>query len=214
MGGDAVTWEVVRLDTPDGDALDQLSVAILYTASQTQAPRWFGVELAKLPTDLFVYQEILLDTRPDLVIETGTFKGGSAHFLQSILGMLGHGQVITIDVGRDETVAQTPGVTYFVGRSATHPDLVAEIHALARGQRTMVILDSDHASEHVLAELDAYAPLVTPGCYLIVEDTHFVNNGPRVALEQWLPQHPEFTVDQSRERYGLTLNRGGYLQRS
>ena len=85
----------------------------------------------------------------------------------------------------------------------------------------MVVLDSDHSAAHVKAELDLYSPLVTSGCYLIVEDTNVNGHpvyplhgpGPMEALDQFLPAHPEFEVDASREKYMLTFNPRGYLRR-
>ena len=85
----------------------------------------------------------------------------------------------------------------------------------------MVILDSDHQAAHVLNELNLYAPLVTVGSYLIVEDTHIthewdvpgIERGPAEALAEWLPLHPEFEVDLTRERFGLTVCSGGFLKR-
>lgn len=205
-----MTWEVGVLDAVDQD-WDRFSTAQLYLAGPL---RWFGAEIAKLPTDLLMYQEILWETRPQVILETGTFCGGSARYLQTLLSALGEGQVITIDVGQHPDLVPTPGVTYSVGTSSVDPGLVATLAEMTRGQRTMAILDSNHSREHVLRELDAYAPLVSPGHYLIVEDTHFQTNGPDQALAEWLPQHPEFTVDRTRERYGPTLNRGGYLRKA
>ena len=75
----------------------------------------------------------------------------------------------------------------------------------------MVILDSDHSYAHVTAELDAYGPLVSPGQYLIVEDTDMFDT--MMAVEHWLPQHPEYIVDETREIFGLTKNPGSYLRK-
>jgi cephalosporin hydroxylase len=89
------------------------------------------------------------------------------------------------------------------------------------GKRVMVILDSDHHKQTVLDELREYAPMVSPGCYLIVEDTVFgreihedhKDDGPADALDEWLPDHPEFQVDRSRELYGVSDHPGGWLLR-
>jgi cephalosporin hydroxylase len=90
-----------------------------------------------------------------------------------------------------------------------------------RYQKIMVVLDSDHHAEHVRDELEAYAPLVTPGCYLIIEDTNIAfldlndwkGEGPAEAIASWLPQHPEFAIDRTRERFGLSWHPGGWLKR-
>jgi cephalosporin hydroxylase len=184
------------------------------------ATSWLGVPAQKCPLDLWVYQELLHESRPGLIVETGTADGGSALYLANVCDQLEHGHVITVDVEERERPAH-PRIRYLHG-SSTDPQVVEQVRLTAAGAATvMVILDSDHAAGHVTAELDAYAPLVTPGSYLIVEDTN-VNGrpvlpehgpGPAEALEGWLPGHPEFEVDRSREKFGLTFNPGGYLRR-
>jgi len=110
---------------------------------------------------------------------------------------------------------------YLTG-SSTDPQIVSTIRAqLSATDRVMVILDSDHAQAHVRAELDVYAPLVTSGCYLIVEDTNVNGHpvyplhgpGPMEAVNDFLPAHPEFEVDRNCERFMLTFNPNGYLRR-
>ena len=86
----------------------------------------------------------------------------------------------------------------------------------------MVILDSDHTCEHVLSELRLYSDLVTPGSYLVVEDTNVNGHpvdpsfepGPHEAVELLLPDHPDFTPDTECEKFFLTFNPGGYLLRA
>jgi cephalosporin hydroxylase len=104
------------------------------------------------------------------------------------------------------------------GRS-TATDIVAQVRALAADRRVMVILDSDHGFENVTKELEQLAPLVTPGCYLIVEDTalgseYFPNAGdPGGALAAWLTDHPGFQPDLARDRFSVTQTPGGYVHR-
>lgn len=210
--GTGVEWEIGDLKVTDTQ-WDEFSTAMLYMASRTKNLTWLGAEVCQLPTDLMTYQEIITEVRPELVIETGTFCGGSARFMQAILALLGYGgQVLSIDVGRHPDLVVTPGVTYWVGGESVEPELVEKVTAMASDKRTLVLLDSDHSTDYVRRELDAYAPRVSLGSYLIVADTHFTN-GPKEALAQWLPAHPEFAVDRSRERFGATLNRGGFLKR-
>ncbi|MGH7910515.1 MAG: CmcI family methyltransferase [Candidatus Dormibacteraceae bacterium] len=182
---------------------------------------WLGVPTLKCPLDLWIYQEILYETRPDLIIETGTAHGGSALFLASMLDLLGAGSLCTIDVAEVPDRPVHPRVRY-VTASSTDPGVVAEMTDLAgAAERVMVLLDSDHSCEHVRAELRAYAGLVTPGCYLIVEDTN-VNGrpvlpefgpGPAEALESFLMTDDRFEVDTSREKLLMTFNPGGFLRR-
>ena len=209
--------------------------------------RWMGVETQKYPTDLFIYQEIMQETRPTLILETGTNRGGSALFMAQIGEMLaaressaggadgagsaggaggaaGGVDVISIDITngeRADTLPKHPRVTYLSGSSVNSPAFEKMRTRVKPDARVMVVLDSDHSAAHVSAELNAYAPLVSPGCYLIVEDTNVNGHpvypqhgpGPWEALDVFLPAHPEFEVDRSRERFMLTANPRGFLRR-
>lgn len=183
--------------------------------------RWLGVRTLKCPLDLWVYQEILWETRPDLILETGTAHGGSALFLASTLSQLGGGSVCTIDVADIPGRPEHPLIRYLTG-SSTDPAILSEVSELAAtAQRVMVLLDSDHSAQHVGRELAAYAGLVTPGCYLIVEDTNINGRpvlpgfgpGPAEALETFLATDDRFEVDRTREKLLMTFNPGGFLRR-
>jgi cephalosporin hydroxylase len=185
--------------------------------------QWLGVPAQKFPTDLWIYQEILFECRPDIIIETGTYWGGSALFLATICEAIGTGQIVSIDISHENLYPiQSARVSFIQAPSADPSTLELVRQAIKPTDTVMVILDSDHQKSHVLAELDAYASFVTPGQYLIVEDTNINGNpvlpefgpGPREALGEWLPKHSEFKVDRSREKFGLTTNEGGYLRRS
>jgi len=180
---------------------------------------WLGHPLLKNPLDLWIYQEIVGATKPDLIVETGTFCGGSATYLASICELLGRGEVISVDI-EPEQMPEHPRLDYLVGSSVA-ADIVERIRRRSEGRRTMVILDSDHRALHVAAELELYAPLVTPGCYLIVEDTNVNGHpvlqdfgpGPMEALRGFLRDHPEFSPDADREKFLFTFNPSGYLLR-
>lgn len=186
---------------------------------QTLDLRWAGVQVVKCPLDLWVYQEIIYETQPDLIIETGTFHGGSAAFLSAMCVLFDRGHVISIDKV-DRLKPLLPRVDYFIG-SSTDPEIVATVRSRAQGKRVMVILDSDHSPEHVAAELREYHDLVTPGCYLIIEDTNTGGHpvqveppGPMPAVLAFLMEHGEkFTIDLDREKFLLTFNPNGYLRR-
>jgi cephalosporin hydroxylase len=181
---------------------------------------WLGTPMLKCPLDLWVYQELLCRVRPDVILETGTNQGGSAHYLASICDLLGNGRVVTVDISSEWERPEHPRITYLQG-SSTAPEVLDEMVAAASGT-VMVILDSDHSAAHVLDELIAYCPLVTPGSYLIVEDTNVNGHpaapgwgpGPMEALERFLPSHPEFTSDADCEKLFLTFNPRGYLRRA
>ena len=165
---------------------------------------WLGVPTWKLPSDMWVYQELLVETRPELIVETGTQYGGSALFYASVFDLLGAGEVVTIDIDTSqvhEAVRAHPRMTVVEG-SSTDPAVIA-VASVRNGKRTMLILDSDHQQAHVAEELRTWSDLVSPGCYLVVEDTALGTQylpgwgGSLAALEEWLPGHPEF---QARSR--------------
>src|SRR5579859_2406629 len=134
----------------------------------SEGTTWLGTRVMKSPFDLWVYQELLTRIRPDLIIETGTNRGGGAHYLASICDLLDHGMIITIDTLARPNRPEHPRITYIEG-SSTAPEIVDRVSKEATGT-VFVILDSAHAADHVLGELDVYGPLVTPGSYMIVED--------------------------------------------
>lgn len=181
---------------------------------------WLGAPVQKIPFDLWVQQEILYDTRPDLLIETGTFDGGSALFYASLFDLMGNGEVVSVDIAPQENLPEHPRVTYITG-SSSDPEIVARLKAMAEGKKVMVILDSDHSQKHVRQELEDLAGLVSSGMYLIVEDTNVYGHpvlkehgpGPMEALDDWLRTNPPFENDVSREKYMVTFHPRGYWKR-
>jgi cephalosporin hydroxylase len=186
---------------------------------------WRGVGIWKCPEDIFIYQEIIHRTRPDVIVEFGISYAASTLFLADMCELNGHGEVIGVDISLHnacKAALDHPRITLIQGNSAA-VETAARVkqEVLARGaQRVMVILDSDHVLPHVQAELTLYAPLVTPGCYLIVEDTNIHGHpiayyppGPYEAVEEFLKTHPEFERDAHCERLLVTFNPGGYLLR-
>jgi cephalosporin hydroxylase len=194
---------------------------VLSRARAYNDTRWFGARSIKSPLDLWIYQEIIDETRPEAIVETGTFEGGSAAYLADICDLAGVGEIISIDLNPvSPDYPQHRRITYLGGRSSIDPEVVEEVRRRVEGKRTMVILDSDHSQAHVEAELDAYASLVSPECYLIVEDTNIglirpdLLPGPAQAVQVFLLRSDLFEVDLSRERYLLSFHPGGYLRRT
>ncbi len=181
---------------------------------------WLGHRVLKCPFDLWMYQELLVRTRPDVVVETGTAFGGSALFIASVLDLIGHGEIVTIDVHPVTGRPRHPRISYVAGSSVA-PDIVERVRSKVGGRRAMVILDSDHSAPHVLAEMAAYAPLVQVSDYLIVEDTDINGHptypafgpGPMEAVEAFLAMSDDFRIDDRCERFMMTLNPRGYLRR-
>jgi cephalosporin hydroxylase len=207
-----------------GRRLDRAAVArahdVLYGSDAWTQATWLGTQALKNPLDLWVYQEIMAETRPGLVVETGTYRGGSAFFLASICDLLGDGEVVSIDIEPlREDYPVHPRITYLGGRSSTDSEVVADVRSRADGRRTLIVLDSDHSQAHVEAELGVYAPLVPVGCYVIVEDSNIgrirkdLLPGPFEAIEAFLARTDEFVIDREREKFLITFNPSGYLRR-
>jgi cephalosporin hydroxylase len=199
---------------------------------------WMGVPIIQLPADVMATQEAVWATKPDVIIETGVARGGSVLFMASLLELIGKGKVIGVDVdirahNRDSIERHPMGkrVVLIEGSSteaATLAQVVAQIPANAS---VMVVLDSDHSRDHVLAELRRYGPLVTEGCYLVVADTilgHLAaeqtprkrskvwlkGNEPLSALETYLAESDCFEVDPVLNgKLILSSSPGGYLRR-
>jgi cephalosporin hydroxylase len=211
-------------EVPDREVVDRFHELYYSNHKRTVGNTfWRGVQAAKCPLDLWVYQEIMFERRPDVIVETGTFMGGSAYFMASVCDMLDSGRIITVDLKerRPERLPQHPRIDYRHG-SSIEPEVVAGVRESIRpAERVMVVLDSDHRCDHVLAELQAYSPLVTPGDYLIVEDTNINGHpitpqfgpGPMEAVDQFLAADDRFAIDDSREKFYLTFNPRGYLRR-
>ena len=189
-------------------------------SGDTKNLSWFGYHLIKTPLDLWIYQELLVRRRPDIVIQTGTLNGGSALFLAMMQDLLGHGRVISIDIEEKPNRPTHPRLSYITGSSVDQA-VVAYASKQVGAGRAMVILDSDHRAGHVYDELLAYSPLVQLGDYLIVEDTNLNGHpvyaefgpGPMEAVNKFLAERDSFFVDKGCERFLMTLNPGGYLRR-
>jgi cephalosporin hydroxylase len=183
--------------------------------------KWLGIHAQKCPLDLWIYQEIIFGIRPDVIIECGTFDGGSALFLASMCDLVGNGSVITIDIRERKGRPRHKRITYLHG-SSTSEGILRQVRSMVRdGDRVLVILDSDHSKRHVLDELRLYNELVTRGSYIIVEDT-CVNNhpilpdfgpGPMEAVEEFLEENDDFIIDKDKEKFYLTFNPNGYLKK-
>lgn len=164
---------------------------------------WFGARILKCPFDLWLYQDLIGQVRPDMIIECGTGDGGSALYFASLCQLAERGHVFTIDVKAARYQDSHPRITRVLG-SSTDPNIVRQARLSAAGSKTLVVLDSDHSYDHVTAELAAYAPLVSVGSYLVIEDT----NAPETkrAADDFVAAHPEFEIDAEQEKYLITYN--------
>lgn len=213
------TLEAIRREQADHAEVIAAFHRVFYASQQTHGMTFYqGVPILKSPLDLWVYQEIIWDLQPTLIIETGTAYGGSALYLAHQLDRSSaSGQIISIDLEPAEKLPKHPRIHYIAGYSSTHPSVVEAVRKTADAHpRVMVILDSDHSKRHVLNELDAYASLVTNGQFLVVEDTNINGRpvpvdwrggpGPGIAVDEWLPQHTEFEQATMAERYLMTFH--------
>ena len=188
-----------------------------------------GIRIIKNPLDLWMLQQIAWEVKPDFVIETGTWVGGSALWWANTLNGMGlvNSRVLTVDI-QDLTAAASKHelwkhyITFALG-SSTDPKIVAEFARLVKGKRVIVNLDSDHSMAHVLQELKMYSPLVSKGSYIAVEDTHLdgvpthpeQGPGPMAAVLRFLKEggSADFEQDFSRESMVMTSYPGGWLRR-
>lgn len=183
---------------------------------------WMGLTARKMVLDAWVYQQIIYETKPEIIIEIGNAEGGSTRYLANLLDLMGSGEVIGVDIDHSIFQGHHPRVKLVTGDSLA-PETLARVEEIARGRRGLVIHDGDHSREHVLADLKAYAGFVQVGGYLIVEDTVIdlfragdglgSVNGPLGAVEQFVKEDARFRVDPEREYLQLTFNPRGYLKR-
>lgn len=212
---------------------------------------FLGRPIIQLPQDIQAMQEIIWQVKPDMIIETGIAHGGSLIFSASMLALLDMCEAvetheildprkpkrrvlgIDIDIRAHNRAAieahpMAPWIQMIQGSSIA-PDVIAQVNSITSGyKRVLVCLDSNHTHEHVLAELDAYAPLVSVGSYCVVFDTivedmpadRFANrpwrpgNNPKTAVWAYLKTHPEFEIDASiQDKLLLTVAPDGYLKK-
>jgi len=195
---------------------------------------WMGRPIIQLPQDMIAMQELVWRIKPDLIIECGIAHGGSILYYASLLQLLGHGEVLGIDVDirphNRQAIEEHPmahRVTMLEGSSIS-PEMVAKVSKLAEGKKVIVVLDSNHTHEHVLAELRAYAPLTSLDSYCVVMDTVVedmpedafpdrpwgVGNNPRTAVWAYLKETEDFVIDAAvHDKLVITVARDGYLRR-
>lgn len=209
-------------------ALDTVrSARWLYYSSFVWAEhtKYLGIEVMKFPTDMWVMQELITELKPDLLIETGTWKGGSALYYAHIMDMTGHGKVVTIDNDPKDNLPSNWRIKYLVG-DCLSDEVVNQVKKLIPvNGHVLVNLDSAHYKDHILKEMEIYSKFVTVGSYMVVEDGilgHPVKTkdkddnyviGPYEAINEFLKSHPEFESDRTKEKFQITANIKGYLRK-
>lgn len=177
---------------------------------------WFGRPIIQLPDDMFRIQEVIYRVRPDVLVETGVAHGGSLVFYASLFKAMGAGRVIGVDIEiRPHNRAALSAHELFdeitlIEGSSTSPDILAQVRAaIAPGEKVLVMLDSNHSREHVLAELQGYAPLVTPDSYIVAADgimkdlvgaprssSDWEWNNPQSAVADFLAANSDFVLEE------------------
>ena len=194
---------------------------------------WLGIPIIQLPEDIVMMQELLWKVRPDVVVECGVAHGGALVLYASILELLGKGRVIGIDVEirkynrlAIESHPLSHRIALIEGNSVADETVDAVRATIVPGDKVLVALDSLHTREHVLRELETYAPLVTPGSYVVVFDgvmaivadapnagSGWEKDNPYEAVQDFLTRHEEFELDPLYNRLGATYCPSGFLQR-
>lgn len=213
---------------------------------------WLGRPIIQYPQDMVAMQELIWAARPDLIIETGIAHGGSLILSASMLALLDlcdatekgealdprapKRKVLGVDIdirahnrAAIEAHPLAPRIEMIQGSSIA-PEVTAQVRAFAAGyQRVLISLDSNHTHDHVLAELEAYAPLTSVGSYCVVFDTIVEDmpksmfpdrpwgpgDNPKTAVREYLKTHPEFEIDKAIEtKLMLTVAPGGFLRRT
>jgi cephalosporin hydroxylase len=220
---------VARRDARFGPGFQNRTMTRLWELDLWQNMWWLGIPVLKTPSDMWMMQQLIAEVRPDFIIEAGTSFGGSSLYFSHILEGLGldHAKVITIDV-QDMTAEASKHPLWkkhvdFIYGSSVDPSIISMIGEQVKGATVMVVLDSNHAQHHVAQELTAYSPLVSPGSYIVAEDTALDGiplapgyRGPMGAVEEFLESDAgaAFEPDTAREAYLVTFHPGGWLRRT
>lgn len=183
---------------------------------------WLGKPIWQNILDLWVIQETIWEVQPELLIECGTYRGGSAYYYAQLFDLMGKGKIITIDIEKMHDLTH-PRIEFIIGSSLSDfvVDKVRETISSVHGP-VMVILDSDHSTSHVSKELELYAPFVTPNSFILAQDGiidvlpifRSGRPGPLPAIKDFLKRHPEFEVDIERsQRFLISHHPMGWLRR-
>ena len=222
-------WKATKV--PWGPDNNILSLA--HHAAREWNNTWFGIRILQFPSDLLTYQNLIYETNPDFVIETGAYEGGLSVYLAGILENLGsQGKVITVDP-RSESWQRT--LSYkkfkdtllerilFIQGNSTSSEVFQLISKFVEGKKVLVILDSRHDRDFVLEELRLYSKLINLGSFLLVNDTHLghafappplgIQPGPLAAVQDFLAENPHFLRMEGKQRFMISCLHSGILQR-
>lgn len=203
------------LDIPLKEALPMIQEGIM------NHTRYFGIQTLKCPLDAWVYQELIFEVKPGVIIEIGNAFGGSTLFLAHQCDLLNHGMVIGIDITQENihpAARAHPRIKFIQGDAC---EFFIEVKKLIQPNETvMVIDDSSHTFHNTLSILRLYSGLIKSGGYIIIEDSichHGLalgpDPGPFEAIEAFLQENSTFESDRAREHFFITWNPKGFLKR-
>ncbi len=222
------------------ELLSDLWLKVGWNEKHSYTFTWMGIPVIQMPEDLVRIQEVIYRIKPDVIVETGVAHGGSLIFYASLLKILGKGRVVGVDIEirpHNRTAIEQHWLSdliTLVEGSSTDEEIVAQVREeAAAAETTLLILDSSHTREHVLAELEAYSELVSVGSYVIAMDgimaavadtprgqATWTDDNPISAVEEFVSRHPEFVVEQPSWRFNesdlrtnITYAPNGYLRR-
>ncbi len=230
-----------RIET-NGNNPDLLDAAQRFNIESNKAQysynfKWMGRPVIQYPQDVLAMQELIWEVKPDLIIETGIAHGGSLIFYASMLELVGHGEVLGIDIDIREhnrkELERHPmfkRITMIEGSSIDNT-IIEKVRAFAAGkQKILVVLDSNHTHDHVFAELEAYSSLVSVNSYVVVFDTIVeylpsdylpghkrpwgIGNNPLTAVREFLKSNKDFEIDKTiNNKLLISVAPDGYLKR-
>jgi cephalosporin hydroxylase len=205
------------------------------TAQYSYNFSWMGRPIIQYPQDMIAMQEIIWEIKPDLIIETGIAHGGSLIYYASLLELIGHGEILGIDIDiREHNKIEIENHPMYkrikmIQGSSVSSETLIKVAEIAKGkQRVLVTLDSNHTHEHVLQELNLYAPFVTTGSYMVCFDTIVEDlpndylpgrawsqgDNPKTAVWEFLKSHPEFVSDKHIDnKLLISVGPEGYLKK-
>jgi cephalosporin hydroxylase len=190
--------------------------------------QWNGVDFWQTPGDIVALAEAVHQSGAEAVVEVGVNAGGGLEFYNTILGANPRARIIGVDMcwAPREIVNRHPDRVFMILWDSAKPETASTVKDLIGSRRTMVILDSCHEKDHVAKELELYAPMVSPDSFLVVMDgvmkdlvgiyampEDAATNNPEAAVEEFLPRHPEFSRDHTKNRFGISFAPGGFLRK-
>jgi len=219
--------------------LNELQIKVGWQLRYPYTASWIGFQLLQIPPDAMRIQEIIYQLRPEIIVETGVAHGGSAIFMASLCKLMGVGHVIGVEKGlicreQIEAHALSEYITLIEGDSVGKETVDHVYRLCRRTDKVLVILDSCHSREHVLAELEAYRGLIRPGFMFIVQDGNmkaladtprgdpsWLLDNPQQAVKEFIAAHPDFIIDQCNLLFdnegiasNITYHTNGYLRRT